>query len=933
MLLRNLIIIIFISAINPLYPQTYLDPDASIEERVQDLLSRMTLEEKIGQMTQVGRQYLQPDDDITTYFLGSLLSGGGSAPSDYSPEGWANMYDDYQARALNTRLGIPLIYGVDAIHGHNNLVGAVIFPHNIGLGATRDPDLVREVCRITAIEVAGTGIDWTFAPCIAVPRDERWGRTYEGFGETPELQVMMAGPAVSGFQGDSLSDSNSILACAKHYVGDGGTTGGEDQGNVEIDEAELRAIHLPGYIEAIESGVGSIMASYNSWNGEKIHGNKYLLTDVLKNELGFEGFVVSDWSGIDQLPGDYTSDVEQSINAGLDMVMVPERYELFISTLTGLVNNGLVSQERIDDAVTRILRQKFALGLFEHPFTDRSLTGLVGSAGHREVGRQAVRESLVLLAKKDGILPLAKNGKKILVAGLHADNEGYQCGGWTISWQGFYWKSDDGTTILEAIENTVEGSEVVYSSDGADVTDADIAVAVIGETPYAESYGDRNDLSVVSSQRQMVQNLKKSGMPVVLILISGRPLIIDSVLPYTDAVFAAWLPGTEAQGIADILFGDYQPTGKLGHSWPRSMDQIPINFGDENYDPLFEYGHGLSSLEDSSPGTAPEYYAGAVADNGSYLHLSFTRDLNLSDVSASNFTIRINASEAAPDSLRLQNNDNKTLLLYPSKSLQSGDDVTVRYNGSGLKSTDGTPVTSFGNQKLYNIVTDNSEVYTIPCTIQAEDYFDMQGIQTEECSDTDGGLNVGWIDQGDWLTYQIYVPQTGEYHLKYRIASLSTAGEATAFFDDQLLTSTTFPVTGGWQVWTTVEQIVSLEAGQGILKILCKESGFNINWIAIEATSAVEYKNVSPSDITLMQNYPNPFNAETTIPYYLNSPCTISIRIFDLRGREIQILVEKQQSAGFHAVQWDGCSYPSGVYLIQLTANGYTKTGKLLLQK
>lgn len=410
------------------FSQIYLDSTATIDQRAEDLLSRMTLDEKIGQMTQADRQYLETEADITTYALGSLLSGGGSAPQDNSPVGWANMYDSYQSRALATRLYIPLIYGIDAVHGHNNVKGAVIFPHNIGMGCTWNPDLVREAERITAKEVAGTGIDWTFAPCIAVPQDERWGRTYEGFGETAELAALMSAAAVAGFQGDTLGSRESILACAKHFVGDGGTTGGKDQGNTQIDEATLRAIHLPGYVAAIESGVGSIMASLSSWNGQKIHGNHYLLTTVLKEELGLKGFVVSDWSAIDQLPGGYSSDVENAINAGIDMVMVPDKYKTFISTLKSLVQQGKVTEERINDAVRHILNIKFQMGLFERPYTDRTLTSQIGSASHRAVARECVRQSLVLLKKKDNIIPLPKSNVKIAVAGKNANDLGNQCG-------------------------------------------------------------------------------------------------------------------------------------------------------------------------------------------------------------------------------------------------------------------------------------------------------------------------------------------------------------------------------------------------------------------------------------------------------------------------------------------------------------------------
>jgi len=370
----------------------------------------MTPDEKGGQMAQPDRSYLSWESDIRDYWLGSVLSGGGSSPPDPTAPGWAEMYDRYQSYALETRLRIPLVYGIDAVHGHNNVVGAIIFPHNVGLGCTRDAGLVERVARATAEEVAATGLDWTFSPCVAVARDERWGRTYESFGETPELVSEMAAAAVRGYQ-------PTILACAKHYLADGGTTGGRDQGDAQMDEATLRALHLPGYRAAVAAGVGSVMASFSSWNGQKMHGHRYLLTDVLKGELGFSGFVVSDWSGIDQLPGDFTADVETAVNAGIDMVMLPDRYPEFVSTLKGLVQSGRVPPARVDDAVLRILRQKQALGLFDKPKSDRSLLPQVGSDAHRQLGREAVRKSLVLLENEGHVLPLSKTARRIHVAG------------------------------------------------------------------------------------------------------------------------------------------------------------------------------------------------------------------------------------------------------------------------------------------------------------------------------------------------------------------------------------------------------------------------------------------------------------------------------------------------------------------------------------
>ncbi|MCD6116876.1 glycoside hydrolase family 3 C-terminal domain-containing protein [bacterium] len=577
------------------YDAVYLNPDADIEERVEDLLSRMNLKEKIGQMTQVERGFIQQQSDITTFCIGSVLSGGGSGPSENKAISWADMVDGFQQRALMTRLKIPLIYGIDAVHGHNNVYGAVIFPHNIGMGCTRNPDLVRQAARVTAEEVAGTGINWTFGPCIAVVRDERWGRTYEGFGETPELTEKMAAAAVEGFQGSDLKDPVSILACAKHFLGDGGTTGGHDQGNTELSEAELRAIHLSGYISAINAGVGSIMASFSSWNGEKIHGNHYLLTDVLKQELGFEGFVVSDWGAINQLSADYEVCIEKAINAGIDMVMVPDDYKKFINVLDTLVTQGRVPLDRINDAVKRILRIKFRLGLFESPFTNRSYTMQIGSSEHRAVARECVRQSLVLLKNNGKVLPLSGLESRIHVSGRNADDLGSQCGGWTISWQGNRGSHTVGTTILQAIKQRAPaGTQITYSTDGSNASESDIGIVVIGESPYAEGNGDRNDLSIEEQDVDTVKRIKSAGIPLVVILISGRPMILDSILDDCDALISAWLPGTEGQGVADVLFGDFPPTGRLSHSWPRSMNQIPINLEDIPYDPLFPYGFGLT---------------------------------------------------------------------------------------------------------------------------------------------------------------------------------------------------------------------------------------------------------------------------------------------------------------------------------------------------
>jgi len=589
-------------------------PLTANDRAVEALLATMTLEEKIGQMTQPEQNQLREVGDIRKYFLGSLLSGGNSDPAaGNSLQAWTDMYDRYQSEALKTRLAIPLLYGVDAVHGHNNVLGAVIFPHNIGLGCTRNPALVEAVSRITAEEVRATGINWTFAPCVAVPRDERWGRTYEGYGETPELAKMFGGPSVTGLQGPDLAGPLNVLACAKHLAGDGGTTFGTgemrekpggprsplDRGDVRMDEAALRGIHLQGYVSAIDAGVGSIMPSFSSWNGVKCSASRELLTRILKQDMGFDGFLISDYNALDELPGDRKAQIEQSINAGMDMVMVPERYVEFFETLKTLVNEGRVPVARIDDAVKRILRVKFAMRLMDRTrsvLADRSLAARFGSEEHRRVARDAVRQSLVLLKNDNRALPISKTVRRIHVAGRSADDVGNQCGGWTITWQGASGNvTPGGTTILGAIKRAVSAAtQVTYAKDGSGAAGADVGVVVVGETPYAEWFGDRTDLAITPDDLAAIKAVKQQGIPVVVVLVSGRPMIIEEVIGQVDAFVAAWLPGTEGQGVADVLFGDYKPTGKLSHSWPRGMTQVPVNVGDPNYAPLFKYGFGLT---------------------------------------------------------------------------------------------------------------------------------------------------------------------------------------------------------------------------------------------------------------------------------------------------------------------------------------------------
>jgi beta-glucosidase len=604
-------------------------PLSSYDAQAKELLAKMTLDEKIGQMTQPDLGGLKDPNDVTKYFVGSVLSGGSSDPKEgNSLEAWTNMYDRLQKLALKTRLGIPILYGVDAVHGHSNVLNAVIFPHHIGLGCTSDAKLVEEIGRITALEMRATGVQWAFAPCVTVVRDERWGRTYEGYAEEPDIVSVLGAAETRGMQGDLTSPLN-VAACAKHYIADGGTVpevstgrrGGQagdnnfggaakagrsgvrvslNAGNVPLDEATLRKIHLPPYIAAVKAGVATIMPSYSSWNGVKCSASKRLLTEILKDEVGFQGFLISDYSAIDQIdPKDYKGSIAISINAGMDMAMVPNRFVEYINNLKALVQEGKVPMSRIDDAVTRILRVKCAMGLLDKSrsqLADRNLWKDFGSAEHRKVARQAVRESLVLLKNDKKTLPLSKQATRIHVAGKTADDIGNQCGGWTIDWQG---KSGNvttgGTTILAAIKKTVSpDTKVTFSVDGTGADGATVGVVVVGEKPYAEGNGDNGELALDAADIAAIDNMKKAGIPVVVLLVSGRPMIVTDTIAKVDAFVAAWLPGTEGQGVADVLFGDYKPAGKLSFTWPRSIQQVPINVGDKTYDPLFPFGYGLT---------------------------------------------------------------------------------------------------------------------------------------------------------------------------------------------------------------------------------------------------------------------------------------------------------------------------------------------------
>lgn len=573
------------------------------------LVQQMTLAEKIGQMTQVEKGSLS-GADVIAYAIGSVLSGGGGNPTPNSPAHWAAMVREFQEAAQQTRLRIPLIYGSDAVHGHSNVVGTVLFPHNIALGATRDATLVERIARATAREMMATHVHFNFAPAVSVPQDIRWGRTYEGYSQDTALVTEMGTAYIRGLQdGDPR-----VLASVKHFVADGGTKWGTsltfewlagftqapgdsykiDQGDAQIDEAELRAIHLAPYKAAIEAGAQNVMVSFSGWNGTKMHAHRYLITDVLKGELGFNGFVISDWMAVNQIDQDYSRAIITAINAGIDMVMVPYDYKEFIELLTAAVQAGQVPMARIDDAVTRILRVKAWLGMFDQPFGREELLPRVGSADHRAIAREAVQKSLVLLKNNQETLPLPKDSY-VRIAGRGVDDIGMQCGGWSVSWQGDLGATTIGTSILSGIRQVAGTVDVEYDANAHfDSEVAPYGIVVVGEAPYAEGLGDNGTLTLTEADAALVRRMRADCDRLIVVLLCGRPLIVTEEIGLADAFVVAWQPGTEAQGVADVLFGDVPFTGKLPHDWPRSIDQVPLKALKAHADgPLFPFGYGL----------------------------------------------------------------------------------------------------------------------------------------------------------------------------------------------------------------------------------------------------------------------------------------------------------------------------------------------------
>lgn len=574
------------------------------EGAIDAILKDMTIEEKVGQLVQADIGSIKPKD-LARYPLGSVLAGGNSGPygdERASPQKWQQLVEEFRAASLKTGAKVPILFGVDAVHGHSNIPGATIFPHNIGLGAARDAELMQRIGRVTAVEIAGSGIEWTFAPTLAVPQDMRWGRTYEGYSSDPALVAAYARAMTIGLQGELVADEalspTEVAATAKHFLADGGTADGRDQGDAAITEAELIAKHAQGYPAAIDAGALTVMASFSSWNGVKHHGNSSLLSDVLKGRMGFQGLIVGDWNGHGQIPGCAPSACPAAINAGLDMFMAPDSWKgVFESTLAA-AKDGRIPMARIDDAVRRILRVKFKLGLMGPKPTERGDIAQVGAAAHLELAREAAAKSLVLLKNNGGVLPI-RNGANVLVTGSGADSMAMQAGGWTITWQGTDTEAEDfpnGQTVGRAIVDAVQsnGGAAAIVADGQYQTKPDVAVVVLGETPYAEFEGDRADLAfrTAAADDAMIARLKADGVPVVVVFLSGRPMFTGKLINQSDAFVAAWLPGTQGRGVADVLVAGADGkvtrdfTGRLPFAWPEDA-RSPVST------PAFAVGYGL----------------------------------------------------------------------------------------------------------------------------------------------------------------------------------------------------------------------------------------------------------------------------------------------------------------------------------------------------
>jgi len=798
-----------------------------VEKQVSEFMKLMTLDDKIGQMLISDFGSVRNNlGDIENYKIGNIIYGADSDPELNTAGYWAWLNDSIQKIAINANLHIPLFIATDAIHGHNNVSNATIFPHNIGMGCTRNPRLVSEEGKIIASEVAATGVRLVFSPSFVTPRDERWGGTYEGYGEDPALVTLLGNAYVTGFNSFSLPDGGKSLACPQYS--------GVVKFQVENSEAKNNAVYdskLFPINDSILLNGGAIMVSSMLLANNQTTDNQMKLIETLKKKYGFQGFVVSDWETISNMQGDYYSVIKNSINAGVDMFMEISSPKLFVETMKQCVASGDISKERIDDAVRRILTQKFKVGLFNHPLAYKELLEKFGDKGNKNIVRQCVRESAVILFNKNNVLPLSKKATRIHVAGAAANNLAMQCGGWTIGWQGLGEKEIPGKTFLESLKQAGGNSKITYSKNGQGAIGSEVGIVVIGEEPYAEWYGNKKELFLSQEDINAVMNIKNANVPVVCVILSGRPLILDPILNYCDAIIAGWLPGPEIDGLTDVLYGDVKPKGQLSQSWPISMNQISENVGDSSYNPLFPYGSGITSL-DASKNNSPRLLSANVIKRGGAVELVFSKPI--AEFSAiDNFSITTTAGTQRPISGELKAENPSSIILFLKDSIKVNQKVQINSETGTVKSKDGGEMLPFKHFNVFNPLTTLKKIYKIPAMIQAEKYSDQRDIDIQDCWDDKGGQAVV-LEKGEWCEYLLQSNFPGFYSVIFRVQS-SKKTELSLSVDGREIgtVKVTSSKPGTWT--SVVMKKVYITNGKQTFTVSAKNETVSLNWISFDA--------------------------------------------------------------------------------------------------
>jgi beta-glucosidase len=821
------ILILALLLTNATFGQTSKTPAKSIDEQVAELMKTMTLEDKIGQMLIVDYSSIRNSiADITNYKIGNVLFGADSDPELNTAGSWAALTDSLQKTALAANLHIPLFIGADAIHGHSNVSNATIFPQNIGMGCTRNARLVSEEGKITASEVSATGIRLVFSPSFVTARDERWGGTYESYGEDPALVTQMGNAYITGFNSFQLPEGGSALACPKYS--------GAVSYNAEATEGKNAVVYSGKIMPVTDSALvnsGAIMFSSMLLANDQKTENQLKIIQTLKKNSNFKGFVVSDWETVTYMQGEYQTVVKNAINAGIDMFMETSSYKQFIETMKLCVTNGDISKERIDDAVKRILTQKIKIGLFKHPYAYKELLEKIDDKGDKNIARQCVRESAVILLNKNNGLPISKKAVRIHIAGSGANNMAMQCGGWTIGWQGLGEKEIPGLTFLEALNKACSGTKITYSKNGQGATGAEVGIVVIGEEPYAEWYGNKKELFLSQEDINAVMNIKNSNVPVICVLLTGRPLILDPILNYCDAIVEGWLPGPEIEGLTDVLFGDVKPKGLLSQSWPVSMKQISENVGDANYNPLFPYGTGITTLE-SAKSSAPRLLSANVVKKGGAIELAFSKPI--SEYSAIiNFSITTAEGTQRPLSGELKADNPNCLILALKDSIKPNQKVQINFETGEIKAKDGGTVQPFKHFMVYNPITTLKKIFKIPAMIQAEKYSDQREIDIQDCWDDKGGQAIV-LEKGEWVEYLLNSSFPGFYSIIFRIQATKKT-ELSLSIDGREVGTVKIPATKPG-AWSSVEmKKVYITNGKQDFTISAKGETVSLNWISFDS--------------------------------------------------------------------------------------------------